>query len=185
MKNLVLMFFLAAMAILSFLLVKNVETDLAVTESKQAVRPVAEGFGVTVRYFDNKELKYLIVSEKVIDYSQRYGTRFIKPDVELYDKQQLSWTAVAQAGFLTGDKNDLTLTDDVQFVDDPKGEKPLFINGSVMYYNVPGDTMSSDQPSVIDDGVIKQESEQFALNTVSKVIHFSESIQGRYATDNK
>lgn len=183
MRNFLIIVLLAAIAMLSFILVKDIEKDLNITEAIKPTRAISVGYNVTTHYFEaNNQLKHLIVSEVVKDYSNRAGTHFQEPDIETYDNKRLSWTATAKKGFLSSDKNDITLTDDVLFVDDPKGEKPLFINGSVMYYHAPTNRISSNQSSIINDGTMRQVSEHFSLNTVSKIIDFSESIYGSYQT---
>lgn len=183
MKNLILITLLAIAAGFSFLLVRNLEKDLQVVVEEKPTREVAIGYQVTTRYFDaDKQLKYLITSDSVTEYSNSAGTRFQQLNVDVFEHSVLQWTATAQKGFLSSDKNELTISDNVVFVDTPKGKKPLSITGSVMYYHAPTNTISSNQSSVINDGVIRQVSEQFSLNTVSKVIDFSESIRGHYKT---
>lgn len=183
MKNLILIVLLAIVAGVSFLLVRNLEKDLKIVAEQKPTREIATGYQVSAHYFDaNKQLKYLITSDSVTEYSNRAGARFQQPKVDVFNNSVLQWTATAKKGFLSSDKNKLTISDDVLFVDDPKGEKPLSIYGSVMYYHAPTNTISSNQSSVISDGVIRQVSEQFSLNTVSKVIDFSESIKSHYKT---
>lgn len=184
MKNTFIIILLAILTAGSYLLLKSLQKEEIRATAKQEKTIVATARGVTARYFnENNQLKYKLISPKVIEFSENYGMEFLSPDLSVFDDtQQLAWHGTSALGFLSENKDKLLLKKDVKIVQSPNGEQPTHISGEVMNYQASTQLLTSALPVTINDGVLEQISDTLKLNTNTKQVNADKRVRATYQT---
>ncbi len=182
MKNLLPIVILACLTAVSFWLVRDLEQTLNPSPTDQTTREIAAAYQVSGRYYaaDNY-LQYTLDSQIVREFSNAYGTQFSAVNMQAYDQHSsLLWRGHADSAFLTGDNNQLTLTDNVVLVKSPQSNDPMTITGEKIGYDAKQGFIGSDLPVTISNHTAKQSVGAFLLDIKTKTVGFSGGVNARY-----
>lgn len=184
MKNSLVISLLLAFVIGSYFLLKNLQKELVADTPSNDKEILATAYDVSARYFNEKnQLQYSLIGSKVIEYSNNHGMFLAEPNLTVFDKDDvITWRGNADEAELSGDKEKLKLQKNVSIIESPRGEKPIFITGSVMYYNAKTRLITSDETVKIDDGIVEQISNGLKLDTVSRHLEAQNKVKAIYQT---
>lgn len=182
MKNYFTIALLLVASIASYYLLKQLQKDLIDDSGDTLVKTVGTAYEVDARYFNaNNQLQYKLRSPKISELSAQNGTHLSAPKLTVYDVGQIiTWLGYADKAFLTGDKQHLTLTDNVKIIESPAGDKPIHIDGSIMYYDAKTRHVTSDKMVTIDDATVKQTSDYLLLDTVTRQLVVEKKVKANY-----
>lgn len=185
MKNLITIVVLFLLTIGSYLFLKSITPKAVKKINKKEKVVVATAYGVTTRYFkQNNKLQYKLISPKVIEYSNHYGTELTSPDLAVFDDEMINiWQGNADTGTLSGNKDQLLLQKNVKIVEMPFGDKPTYITGEIMNYQAKKNLLTSDLPVKIDDGIVMQLSNNLRLDTKTKELNATNRVKAIYNTN--
>ncbi len=183
MRTFVIIVVLALLAVGSFFLIRELEKQTTEVVKTLPTRKIATAYQVSVIYYDDqRRRRYQLVSDEVSEYSNSAGKRFTKPEVTAFDEQnEISWLGKAEKGHLASGKQKLTLSERVNAIDSPNAKRPIYIEGSLMYYYPQKYELSSDRLVTIGDKVSRQQSDGFLLNTKTKQLAVSDRVRARFA----
>ncbi len=182
MKNLLPIVILACLTVVSFWLVRDLEKTLNPPPTDQTTREIATAYQVSGRYYaaDNY-LQYTLDSQIVREFSNAYGTQFSAVSMQAYDQYSLLlWRGHADNAFLTGDKNQLTLNNNVVLVKSPQSNDPMTITGEKIGYDAKQGLIGSDLPVTISNHTAKQNVGAFLLDIKTKTIGFNGGVSAHY-----
>ncbi len=187
MKNFVTIILLCLLTLGSYFFLKSLTKEKLEDTDSKAKFVVATATGVTARYFNKKnKLQYTLISPKLLEYSNHYGTEFKTPDLAVFDDNLIkTWQGNADKGTLSSDKDNLLLKKNVKIVEMPFGQKPTYIDGEVINYRAKKGLMTSNLPVRIDDGIMVQISDTLKLNTQTKKLNANKRVRARYKTRQK
>ncbi len=184
MKNLMIIAILALLAIGSFFFLRGLQDELAPKVVEEKIQPIAVGYKVETRVYNEKnQLAYQVVSDKIIEYSKKHGTEFHQPLVWSWDsQQQLNWKGQSSEAFLTGNHELLTMKKNVEIVESPDSDKPIYLNGEEIFYNAKTSMLESQLPTKVDDGTSWQTSNKMQVNTKTEQVVVTGSVKARFQT---
>ncbi len=182
MKNKLIITTLFVLTLTTYLFSRTLKEDIVMNNNYQEKNISIVTTDTKMYYFnENNRLKYMLTSPKVMDYTDNSGTELLLPHIDFFNEQaDKIWAGKGDIGFISNDKNNLLLEKNVRIIEEPLGNKPMYIFGEIMNYDVKKGLVTSDLPVKIDDGVIVQKSNTFKLNTNTKKLNAIGKVQATY-----
>lgn len=161
---------------------QTLQEELAPPPADQSVTAIATAYGVQAKVFAaNRQLQYDFNSPEVTEYSQAGGTLFIRPEVKVYDeKQQLSWHGSAGKGKLSGNHEQLRLSNGTEAIAFPQTPKALTIISETAEYSAPQQQLSSSDKVNISSQDFQQTANGYVANLILKTVGFSGNVKAHY-----